>query len=370
MAGISNRIPVRLILAVSVIVGVGAAPPKAPPGQLLSVRVTDEVAPPGSIAQIKLEVTEPKPITTGDAALSLDGFSEVVGIALGTPDAAGVAVVRGNKVALSIISPSGTLGLDGDYPVATFAGRVAPNLPIGSRVPMTIGPSGLRLIDPSGAVYPIEVEQGQLTVGRSPTISDVTPGSADLPAGALVTILGPSFDRNTRIRFRDTFLAQQINVSSTRIDVVLGEPAHMHTMRIRARNDNLPEVEYFSYERTEPAGRSTDDLLKLVVPIFPQATMLAGSVHLASPRGGLALQNPGPSDATIFADLFTSSGAPLVSGIVTLAPGFYVVRHISEIFGGFVPTGSTTIRFSATAPVQALGVNVNAAGAATPALPH
>src|SRR6267142_4916409 len=51
----------------------------------VSLKIGQERVPPGGLAQVKLFVTEPRPISTGFASLDLDGLSEIVGIALTSP---------------------------------------------------------------------------------------------------------------------------------------------------------------------------------------------------------------------------------------------------------------------------------------------
>ena len=74
----------------------------------LSLKISRETAPPGGIAQMNLEVTEPKPITTGWADMSFDGFSDFVGFALGSGESAAVAVVHGSRFRIAVVSPNGT----------------------------------------------------------------------------------------------------------------------------------------------------------------------------------------------------------------------------------------------------------------------
>src|SRR5947207_11306778 len=82
----------------------------APP----TIRVTDEIAPAGGMAQIKVQLTSPKPITTGNMSMDFaDGsFDSIDGIALfsGTGDVVGAAVVNGGKVNVRFTSPNGTFG--------------------------------------------------------------------------------------------------------------------------------------------------------------------------------------------------------------------------------------------------------------------
>lgn len=357
----------RVLLTVAVAsIGVHAGAPD------ICLMISSETAPPGSIAQIKVSLTEPKPIITGKARMSLSGFSDITGIALGEAEAAATAVVRGTNVAISLVSPSGTLGLDeddSDYPILlTIAGRVA-HAPIGTKNTITLDPGALQFFDPSGAAYLLDkIESGTLTTDHALSMSNVTPGSADLPAGSVVTISGTNFLPHTRIRFNDVPLAQVSYVNPTRMDIVLAEPARMHGRRIRASNSEGVPATYISYQRASRAGTGTNNVLQNVVPVFPLTAVPKASIAVEGDFG-LALQNLEPTDTHVFAELLTAQGLGVASSVIAVPSNRYIVRHLSEIFKGSIPNGSI-VRLVAVTPVQVLGIRVDANGGATPRLPQ
>src|SRR5688572_32902062 len=91
----------------------------------LSVKVSQETAPPGGMVQMKVRTTEGTPISTGKAFFSFRGLASVDGISLVSPsdDAVGVAVVDGTDVAVSLVSSSSAF-VTGEYPLLTVTGRV------------------------------------------------------------------------------------------------------------------------------------------------------------------------------------------------------------------------------------------------------
>jgi hypothetical protein len=331
----------------------------------VSIKVSEEWAPPGSIVQIKVFVTEPKPITTGRAYLSSE-FSDISGIALGAPDAAAVAVVRAGNVAISIVSPSGAFGMDPDYPVLTIAGRMPSTVPLGTRMPVVLDPAAMVFLDLAGAAYPLESKPGLLVAWPTISMGDVIPGSADVPAGSVVTILGTGFEPRTRIRFKETELAQVRYVNAGRMDVVVAEPARMHGMGIRAKNRD-GEATYFSYQRTTAAGLSADPQLREVVPVFQHSMTASASVQLSGVTQGLALQNLAARDTMVLAELEDGQGLPIASAAIPVAANTYLVRSISEIFG-VIHGATSVVRITAIDPVQVLGITIDAAGLATPQL--
>src|SRR5260221_13090505 len=81
------------------------------------VRVTSETAPPGGMAQIKVLLYSPQPISSGgmDVDMSYYSFSSVDGVALfsGTGDVAGTAVVKTGHIYVQFTSPQATCGTSG-----------------------------------------------------------------------------------------------------------------------------------------------------------------------------------------------------------------------------------------------------------------
>jgi hypothetical protein len=351
--------------------GAGAQVPDAG----VSLKISMETAPPGSIVQMKVRLTEPQPIVTGRALLSFPGF-DIEGIA-GSRDSAGMAVVRGGEIALSVLS-TGAFAMDPDYPaLLTVTVRVPPDAPPDTLFPMTLDRSSLELVDLTGAVYPAEIKDGYLlttgdlsTGGGAISVSDVVPGSAALPAGSTLSIFGTGFRRHTRVKLKETLLAQVMYVNPGQINVVLAEPARMHGKAIRVRNEDGSEVTYFSYQRTRPSGSSADPVLRDVVPMFPAETSsLQGSVQLADTTVGIAVQNLEATDTLIFAELIDGAGGAVAAGQIEVPANSYVVRAVSEIFG--LPySGTGQVRLVGVSPVQILGVDVDPTGAVSPRLPQ
>ncbi len=336
----------------------------------ISLKVSKEVVPPGGMTQMKVLVTEPKPISTGRGRIS--SFRSTSGIAIGSPadDTFGVAVLEGDELVVSVRSRSATFGMGSDdYPVLTIAGRVPATTPIGTTVPFRIDGTGFVLRDPRGALYPIEAKDGSYTVAaRGVSIDDVRPGSASLPKGAVVTLLGTGFVRGTEIKFNEVKLAATRFISSSRIDVVLAQPARMHGLRIRARNPDGNRAEYYSYQRTTRSGTSLFPVLRTAVPLLPSRTVTSAVVKTIGTTTGIALQNIGSQAAAADLELWAPSGSRLAIVRVNVPANQYVLREISELFGMSYPSGAS-VRVRASRPVQVMGVAVDGTRA-TPLLPQ
>jgi hypothetical protein len=337
----------------------------------LSLRIDDESAPAGSIVQVKVTVTEPKPISTGKGKIKVKGLSSIEGIALMNrdQDAVGIALVDGDEVTVTVRSASSLFGTSADYPILAVAGTVDPGASVGSKFPLTIQPDALKFVGPAGTDYPLEIKNGVLTVANVISISDVIPGSSLLPAGSVVSIRGTNFTPTTRLQLSETAVAQTRFISSNQIDLVLAQSADMHGLRIRARNDNS-EATYFSYQRTRAMSPSSDPLLSGAVPLFAPHSSAAATVTLprmrrgrpvartgassSSSAYGFAIQNlqKTPADATI--ELLDASGHPYAVNRFSVSPDRYLVRSLNETFGPVI--APSAIRMTSNVPLQFLGV--------------
>lgn len=364
------RIDVAALLAAMLLASGAPAAAQEPFFPGVSLKILDESAPAGAMVQMKLFVTEPRPITTGGGRLAFNNFF-VEGISLLSPghDTLGIAVLDASGLSLSFVSPSGTLGTDPDYPVLTVAGRVAATTPAGSELAFDLDAASLQLFDASGVAYPTTVANGVLAVGPNLSISDVRPGSGSLDAGGVATIVGSGFGPRTKVNFSDTLLSEVRFVDPTRLDVVLAQPAAMHGMRVRASDRNGGKMAYFSYQRTTPAGLSRHPVLARAVPLFPPQTLTLGVIDLSGASSGLALQNIGASDVDARADLLDSNGTIVSSTTISVPAARYIVREISEIFHtAYSP--SSAVRISARSGIQMMGIAIDEAGGARPLQPR
>lgn len=333
----------------------------------LSFKILDESVPPGGVAQMKVTITEPKPISTGRGGMLYDGFDVVDGIALISPadDTVGIARVMGHEIELALRSPSGTYGTTVDYPVLTIAGHVPATTPLGSSFLFDLDAASLSFLDATGTPYPVEVKPGRLTVAPTISIDDVQPGSADLPAGSVVRILGTNLSPKTEIRLDEVRLASQRFVSANEIDIVLAGPARMHGMHVKAKSPGGLTASYFSYQRTKRDGESLDPLFAGLVPVFPRRSTTAATIDLTGDTAGVGFQNIGATPSTITAELATADGTWLSSATFALGSSRYLVRSITELFHVSYAPG-LTVRLTASAPIQAMGVAIDARRYAAP----
>ncbi|MDH4063964.1 MAG: hypothetical protein OEW19_06160 [Acidobacteriota bacterium] len=344
---------VATLLAVA---GTASAQPAA-----LELRIASESLPPGGVLQAKVEVTEPRPILTGGGSFDLGGFGEFLGLAAHSPngDAAAAAVIRGSTARVAMVSSSGGLGLDPDYPILTMTVRAPASVPVGTRVPLTLA-GGAVFLDPTGAPYPYSFRPGEATIAPGPSIANVSPGSALVPAGSVVTVDGLGFAPDAELRINEVSIAQTRFVSPTRLEAVLAQPATMHGRRVEVRNLGTNErTVYFAYQRTVPLGTSAHPLFRAVDPAFAQRFFTAAVIPFAAQTPasvpGLALQHIGAGPASAVLEMVAPGGATLGRAAVTLGANTRAVRSLAEIFGTTCASGCA-VRVTASAPLQLMGL--------------
>ena len=245
------------------------------------LRVSEEIVPPGGIAQVKVTLTDPSPISSGGTGIYFDpaAFGAIDGIAAfsAAGDVIGAAWVRGNRVDARFLSPQGDLGSSLDYPIMTIAVEVKSDAIVGYKTIVTLDPSASFWSDLLGQGYVQVIKPGSLTVGGSISIRNVLPGGGMLPAGSVVKIDGIGFGAGTTVQVDGATISSTKIVSPTEIDLTLGESADMYAKRIRVRNPDGSSDTYYSYLRASNLGTSSRTLLASAVPIFSTATLTTGA---------------------------------------------------------------------------------------------
>jgi uncharacterized membrane protein YgcG len=354
--------------------------PLAAQTSLPTIRVSSETAPPGGLAQMKVLLTSPKPITSGNMDLDMSdvSFDSIDGIALfnSSGDVGGAAVVNNGKVNVQFTSPKGTFGVDADYPLLTVALTLSNSVVPGQSFPVTLNPSASIWDDLLGAPIAFEFQQGKIAVGGSVSITNVIPGGGTLPGGATFSIYGIGFTPQTKVSLRGVNASNIQYVSPTQFVVTLRETGTLDGALITVQNPDNSIDTYYSYMRGVPVGQSSRALLARTTPVFSIAT--ANEAILPSTISSqvnpdyftaLALQNPNAASVNVTVEAHTANGALMGSQLVTLPSGARISREVSEWFGATLPTGGYLHIASAQA-VQVLGLLGNdRSGVVLPVMP-
>lgn len=330
----------------------------------VELRIPDETVPPGGMLQLKVEITEPKPISKGGqkARFQAAFLAPVQGIALFSPagDASGTAVLSKGAANFSLNSPIADMGNVIDYPILTLAIPVKPTATPGKTATLELDPSISQWLKPNAQPYPVLVTNGILTVGGTLSITNIVPGGGVVPAGTKIAILGVGFRPDSTVQVNEAILASQTFVSANEIDVTLTTDVNMTSRRIRVDNNNPNErAEYFSYQRTTPMGKSKHPLVAATVPLFAGTTWTTAyfkPVLSGSQFSAIALENPTGQVVKAKLQLFGSNGALLATRSIMLKPSKRWSRDLVELFVGVMPRNGTSLKVTATAPIPMLGL--------------
>jgi len=330
----------------------------------VELTIPDETVPPGGMLQLKVQITEPRPILKGGqkARYAAPFLGPVQGIALSSPsgDASGTAILSKGTAQFSLSSPLADMGNVVDYPILTMAMPVKATATRGSMASLVLDPSISQWVNPKGENYPVLLKNGILTVGGTLSISNVVPGGGVIPAGTKIAILGVGFQSNSKIQVNEAVIAKKTFLSTNEIDITLTKAVNMTSRRIRVINPSTNErATYFSYQRTTAMGKSTHPLIAATVPLFATKTWTTAffrPVLNASQFSGIALENPTAGSVTVKLQLLATNGNVLATRSVTLLNNKLFTRDLVELFTGATPGAGTRLKVTSNTPIPMLGL--------------
>jgi len=332
-------------------IGTAAAP---------TLRIPDEMAPPGGMVQMKVETTEVTPISGGRPRLAFDSsmFSGPAGFGMfATGELAGAAILGGAEVKLSYTSNG---ALTADYPILTIAMRIRPDVAVGTRTLFTFDPQSIWNIPVTSPTLAQPISPAKVIAGGTVSIVDVVPGEGVWPAGTVVSVKGTGFSSRTQLRVNDVATRGIRVVSAGEMQFTLVNPTQVRGMRLVAQN---PEntVTYFAYMRGIASVVSSRTLLAATEPIFsvtPRAVATIGPVPTmsASQYQGVALQNPNATDVTVAIAMYDARGTFVHGAAHVLRSRHRVALEVSEMLGGVAPPPGASVMVIASAPIDAIGL--------------
>lgn len=331
----------------------------------VELRIPDETVPPGGMLQLKLEITEPKPILKGGQRNKFKAkfLGQPVGVELFSPDgdASGTAVLSKGAVQFSLSSPLASMGQLSDYPIVTVAIPVKASATPGDTAYLRFDPNGSQWVDPDGQPYPVLTTDGVLTVGGTLSIKNIVPGGGVVTAGTKIAIQGIGFQPDSKVQVNGARVATTTYVSADEIDVTLDADTNMTSQRVRVTNpSNNERVEYYSYQRTKPVGQSANPLIAVTAPLFSQTfwnVAYLKPVLTNTQFTGLAMQNQTTTDARVRLRLSASDGTVLANRNLTLAANRRITRDLEELLGVVADTGTTLrVKVIYGPPIQVLGL--------------
>lgn len=330
----------------------------------LSIKVSREVAPPGGVAQMKVYITDPKPIIRGFVDMEMDSryMEDVLGVAINSPlgDACGTARLEKGRLKFEFSSPLASLGTNLDYPVLTIALRVRKDAPRGQVFPINLDLTNSAWIDPYGQPYPAESRAGELLVEGTLSVDNIVPGGGLVPAGTPVRIVGQGFGGKTNVRVDTDAKYTTTYINPGELQLRFNSAVDLRATRMVVKNG--PEnTTYYSYLRAAEAAPLGTGPLVTSKPLFPGTTMRSGVVlHAANGMAaqGLALENPGSTPAAVTLERKSLTGLPLGGLTLTLAPATRLSLDFAAAGLGGVE-GSVT-RVTSAAGLEVMGLALEA----------
>jgi hypothetical protein len=365
----------RSILSISLL---AAAPLFAGGGvKQVSLKIPDEMAPPGGLVQMKLLVTEPTPISSGNVIASYDDamFDDIWGIELFNPsgDVSGVAMVTPGKIQVQYTASSGPLG--SDYPIMTLAMHIRKDAPAGQQTQFNLDSASTWVLGLLGATTLKPIAPATVTVGGGISIMNVVPGGGMLQPGTVVSIVGMGFQPKTHVQLNAIKAGPVTVVNPQLIQFTVAEAVNMTGKKIQVVNPDGSQDTYFSYLRGIPLAQSARPLLQPAVPIYSAVTHTKA---IFAPMGassttqftGLALQNPSQSPAGVTVALYAPDGSLLGSSAIVLPSGYRIMGETSELTQGATPVAGSYAVVSSDQSIQMFGfVGDDAAASVVPFAP-
>lgn len=259
-----------------------------------ALQISNETAPAGGFAQIKIYAAKPAAIGSGHIVVTLDqtffGKTPQVGLFGANGDALGLATVNWPQIDIQFSSASGGIGALAGLPVMVIS------------VPMLAAATGTSVVSATSPDSSATVGSGSVTVQGALSIGKIPAGLGVAPAGTVVAVTGTGFMATTKVAIDGVALASSNFISSTEIDVTLGGAAELVGKRARA-TEGGEEFDYFCFQPNDPVNfpenTNFGNVVAPVLPLFPVFSGLGFYGYTNMIGGVIEVQNPNPNPASV-----------------------------------------------------------------------
>ena len=241
-----------VVLIATAAFGFAATPP--------SLAISDETAPAGGWAQIKIYAAKPMAITSGHLVLALNptafGTGAMVGLFGANGDAAGLATTTGAQIDVQFTSATSGIGQMAGLPVMVIS------------VPVLASASGTVTVSATSPDSSVTVASGSVTIQGTLSVEKIYAGRGVVPAGSVVPVYGSGFTSSTTAVIDGVEIDSTKFVSATEIDVTLGGATELVGKRVRVTDGGV-ESDYFCFQPNDPVNASAFASLTSFQPLFP-----------------------------------------------------------------------------------------------------
>jgi uncharacterized protein (TIGR03437 family) len=327
-----------------------------------SLTISNETAPPGGWAQIKIYAAKPVAIASGHLVLTLDptafGTGAMVGLFGANGDATGLATTlaptaAGQQIDVQFSSPTGGIGELAGLPVMVIS---VPVLAAAAGRTVTVSATS-----PDGSV---SVGSGSVMVQRTLSVQKIFAGMGVVAAGTVVLVYGTGFTTSTTVAIDGVELASLRFVSAGEIDVTIGGATELVGKRVRVTDSGV-EFDYFCFQPNDPVNFPlTTGFAAVVAPVQPLFPLFA-STGFEGPSGVVGgvieVQNPNPTAATVSLN-FIGFGAIAAPQPLSIPAGSWGIFNGSDdsdfILSSNLPVRVVPMAFCSALPATQLPVCV------------
>ncbi len=256
-----------------------------------ALQTSNENAPAGGFAQIKIYAAKPVAIASGHIVVTLDqtffGKTPQVGLFGANGDALGLATVNWPQNDIQFSSATGGIGQLAGLPVIVIS------------VPVLTTATGTSVVSATSPDGSATVVSGSVTVQGILSIGKIPAGLGVAPAGTVISVTGAGFRSSTTVTIDGVELSSSNFVSSTEIDVTLGGAAELVGKRARV-TDGGEEFDYFCFQPNDPLISSDiAPFLSNRQALFPLQAMTGAGLYNGYLGAFIAMQNPNATTATV-----------------------------------------------------------------------
>jgi uncharacterized protein (TIGR03437 family) len=317
----------------------------------LALQISNETAPPGGWAQVKVSAVTPQLVATGRIVMKFDPavFGNIADVSVFSAqgDAMGVATVNGQSLDVTLYSKAGGIAQLTHLPVLTVTVPVLDTARAGTVSAITLDAGQVRWTDAGNNVFAVTAAPGSVTVGGSLSVKNLSPGGGLLAAGALVRLTGTGFTAGTTASIDGVSISRVQFASAGELDLTLGGAADLTGKRVVVRNPDGTQAEYFSSSPSAPDQPPTG--FANIRPLLSTQTWTGASVTFTERGGGIAIQNPNSTAVDV---ILQQQSAVLVQEsqtTVTVPPGALQIYRTGIV-------GGVGFRAFAALPVRMLGL--------------
>jgi uncharacterized protein (TIGR03437 family) len=311
-----------------------------------ALQISNETAPAGGFAQIKIYATKPTALSSDRIIVTLDqtffANTPQVGLFGADGDALGLATLRWPQIDIQYSSASKGIGLLAGLPVIVIS------------VPVLATATGTTVVSATSLFSTSTVTSGSVTVQGKLSVGKIPAGLGVAPAGTVVPITGTGFTSATTVAIDGVELASANFVSSTEIDVTLGGAAELVGKRARV-TDAGAQFDYFCFQPNDPVNFPENTFfggeVAAVQPLFPVLSGTGFSGYTSQIGGVIEVQNPNLTSATVVVSFagFPTNGQTDTYPPLSIPPGSWA------IFDG---DGNTGFSVTSDLPVRAVAMDI------------